>query len=118
MAGRGRRRQSAESDRNGPGSHSGDDLLYPGQSVSGGRGRRFTLTANQISGLEVFGISSYAGGNAGNVTIEIDGANFTPNTTASLTFNSTLAASSVDFVNAGQIFATFDLNGACPALTP
>ena len=48
-------------------------------SVSGNAATAtYTLTAAQGSGLTVSAISSYAGGNAGNVTIEIDGTNFSP----------------------------------------
>jgi RHS repeat-associated protein len=75
----------------------------------------FTLTATQSSALAVSSISSYAGGNAGNVTIEIDGANFSPAATASLTLGGVaIVATTVDFVNAGQLFATFNLAGATP----
>ncbi len=73
----------------------------------------YTLTVTRSSGLTVSAISSYAGGNAGNVTIEIDGTNFTPNVTASLTLGATpINDSTIDFVSASQIFATFDLTGA------
>jgi RHS repeat-associated protein len=73
----------------------------------------YTLTASQSSALAVTAISSYAGGNAGNVTIEIDGTIFTSSTTASLTLGSaTINASAIDFVSASQLFATFNLTGA------
>ena len=63
--------------------------------------------------MTVSAISPYSGGNAGNVTIEIDGTNFTPSATASLTLGgTTINASAIDFVNASQIFATFNLAGA------
>jgi RHS repeat-associated protein len=77
----------------------------------------YTLAVNQSTALGVTGISSYAGGNAGNVTIEIDGTNFTASTTATLTQGSTtINAGSVYFVNASQIFATFNLAGAALGL--
>jgi hypothetical protein len=73
----------------------------------------YSLTVTQTSALTVTAISSYAGGNAGNVTIEIDGTNFTTATTATLTLGgTTINASAIDFVNAGQLFATFNLTGA------
>jgi RHS repeat-associated protein/uncharacterized repeat protein (TIGR01451 family) len=73
----------------------------------------YTLTATQTGALAISAISSYAGGNGGNVSIEIDGTNFTPGTTATLTLGTTtLTATTVDFVSSGQLFATFDLVGA------
>ena len=83
-------------------------------SVSGAAATAgFTLTATQTAAVTVSAISPYSGGNAGNVTIEIDGTNFTPAATASLTLGgTTINASAIDFVNASQIFATFNLAGA------
>ena len=73
----------------------------------------FTLTATETVGVTVSGSSSYAGGNGGYITIEIDGTNFTSSATATLTVGSTtISASSIDFVSADQIFATFNLAGA------
>ena len=84
------------------------------QSVSGAAATAgFTLTATQTAAVTVSAISPYSGGNAGNVTIEIDGTNFTPAATASLTLGgTTINASSIDFVSASQMFATFNLTGA------
>ncbi|HUY34489.1 MAG TPA: carboxypeptidase regulatory-like domain-containing protein, partial [Pirellulales bacterium] len=83
-------------------------------SVSGAAATAgYTLTAQQTTAVSVSAISSYAGGNAGNVTIEIDGENFTRGATASLTLAAaTLNATAIDFVNASQLFATFNLVGA------
>ncbi|HQU42335.1 MAG TPA: CARDB domain-containing protein, partial [Pirellulales bacterium] len=83
-------------------------------SVSGAAATAgYTLTTSQTSALGVSAISSYSGGNAGNATIEIDGANFTTATTASLSLGgATINASAVDFVSASQLFATFNLAGA------
>jgi hypothetical protein len=76
------------------------------------------LTADQTNSLGVSAISSYAGGNGGNVTIEIDGTNFSPNTTASLTLGGTqIADSTIDFVSASQLFATFPLTNAATVPT-
>ena len=74
----------------------------------------YTLTASQAAALSISGISSYSGGSTGNVTVEIDGTNFTPSATASLTLGggASIAASAIDFVSASQIFATFSLSGA------
>jgi RHS repeat-associated protein len=70
----------------------------------------YALTVTQTTTLAVAAISSYAAGNAGNATIEIDGDNFTPQTTANLILETaTIAASTIEFVNAGQLFATFEL---------
>ena len=73
----------------------------------------YSLLAAQISDLSVSAISSYSGGNGGEVTVEIDGANFTPQAAASLTLGATtINASSIEFVSGSRIFATFDLAGA------
>ena len=83
-------------------------------SVSGAAATAsFTVTATQPAAVSVSAISPNSGGNAGNVTIEIDGTNFTPAATASLTLGgTTIDASAMDFVNASQMFATFNLAGA------
>jgi RHS repeat-associated protein len=82
-------------------------------SVSGSAATAgYTLTATQTSALTITDTSSYAGGQGGKVTIEIDGTNFAPSVTASLTGTTTLLATAIDYVNASQIFATFDLSGA------
>ena len=84
-------------------------------SVSGAAAMAgFTLTATQGSALTVAASNTpYTGGNAGHATIEIDGTNFTSATTATLTLGGTMVnASSIDFVSASQIFATFNLTGA------
>ena len=89
-------------------------------SVSGAAATAgFTLSATQGSAY-CGGIDTpYTGGNAGNVTIEIHGANFTPTVTASLTLGCvTINAASINFVSASKIFATFNLTGARPALMP
>jgi RHS repeat-associated protein/uncharacterized repeat protein (TIGR01451 family) len=85
-------------------------------SVSGAAATAgFGITATQTSALSVSAISSYAGGNAGNVTVEIDGANFTPGTTANLTLGgTTIPYTAIDFVSASQLYATFNLKGAVP----
>ena len=73
----------------------------------------YTIAATQTSALTVSAISSYAGGNAGNVTVDIDGTNFTPTTTASLTLGgTTINSSAIDFASSSQIYATFNLTGA------
>jgi RHS repeat-associated protein len=84
------------------------------QSVSGAAGTAgFTLTATQTGALALSAISPTSGGNAGNVTVEIDGTNFTPSMTASLTLESnTIRSSAIDYASASQLFATFNLSGA------
>jgi YD repeat-containing protein len=73
----------------------------------------YTLTVTQTAAVTVSAISPSSGGNAGNVTVEIDGTNFTPAATASLTLGgTTINASAMDFVNASKMFATFNLAGA------
>jgi YD repeat-containing protein len=85
-------------------------------SVSGAAATSaFTLTATQSSGLSVTSLGSTSAGNAGNATIEITGANFAPNASASLTLGAaTINASAIDYINPGQIYATFNLTGATP----
>ena len=83
------------------------------ESVSGAAATAgYTLTATQTAALAVTGIGEYSGGNAGNMTIEIDGTNFLPSAAASLTGGTTINASAVDFVSASQLFATFNLTNA------
>ena len=76
----------------------------------------FTITATQTGVLSVATpATSLTGGNAGNATVEIDGTNFAPGITASLTLGgTTISSSAIDFVSASQIFGTFNLNGAVP----
>jgi RHS repeat-associated protein len=75
----------------------------------------FTITATQTGVLSVATPATLTGGNAGNATVEIDGTNFAPGITASLTHGgTTISSSAIDFVSASQIFATFNLNGAAP----
>jgi RHS repeat-associated protein len=84
-------------------------------SVSGDAARAgFTLTAGQVSALSVtVPTSPYTGGNGGNVTLEIDGANFTSSTTARLSLSgTTIPATAIDFVNPSLVYATFNLAGA------
>ena len=70
----------------------------------------FTLTVQQITGLKVSAISTYAGGNHGSTTIEIDGTNFSTGTTAKLTLGTTtINDSAIYFVSPSQIYATFPL---------
>ena len=70
----------------------------------------YTLTATQTGAVGVSSISSYSGGNGGNVTIEINGTNFSRKTTASLSLGgATVGAASVYYQSASQIFATFNL---------
>jgi YD repeat-containing protein len=83
-------------------------------SVSGSAAAAgYTITATQTSSMAVSAIAPSSGGNAGNVTVEIDGTNFPPGAVASLTRGGeTVAASTIDHVSASQLFATFNLAGA------
>ncbi len=73
----------------------------------------YTLTATETAAVGISAISSFAAGNAGNATIEIDGTNFTRSTTATLSLGgASITASSIDYQSASQIFATFNLTGA------
>ena len=81
-------------------------------SVSGRPLASYTLTATQSSYPDGVVRLERPGGNAGNVTMEIDGTNFTPNTTATLTGPGGTITASIDYVNASQVFATFNLKGA------
>ena len=88
-------------------------------SVSGAAATAgFTLTVTQTQCPDRVRHLADLGGNAGNVTIEIDGTNFSPTTTATLTLGgTTITPRRIDFVSASQIFATFNLAGATPATT-
>ncbi len=83
-------------------------------SVSGAAATAgFTITATQTAALTVSANSPASGGNGGNVTIEIDGTNFTPAAKASLALGgTTINASAIEFISASQIYATFNLAGA------
>ena len=75
----------------------------------------YSITATQTPALSVTAISPNTGANAGSVTVEIDGTNFSPSITATLTNGTTtVPAAAIDFVNASQIFATFNLLGVAP----
>ncbi|MHB1561134.1 MAG: beta strand repeat-containing protein [Isosphaeraceae bacterium] len=86
------------------------------ESVSGAAASAsYTLTVTQGNAPTVSFLSPASGGNAGNVTVAIDGTNLAPTDTFSLTNGSTtLTATAIDFVSASQIYATFDLAGAAP----
>ena len=59
----------------------------------------YSITATQTSALAISAISPDSGGRYGTVTIEIDGTNFSPAMTASMTNGSnTLNATAIDFV--------------------
>ncbi len=73
----------------------------------------YSLTATQTSAVSVSAISSFSGGSGGNVTITINGTNFSRNTIASLSLGgTTINAAFIYYQNASQIFATFNLAGA------
>ena len=73
----------------------------------------YTLTATQSSALAITSIPATPSGNGGNATVEIDGTNFAPNATATLTLGgATITATSIQYVSASQIFAVFNLTGA------
>ncbi|HVX13045.1 MAG TPA: DUF4214 domain-containing protein [Pirellulales bacterium] len=93
---------------------SGGTYYFLIHSVSGAAATAgYTLTVSQTSALDVSATSLSSGGNAGNVTVEVDGTNFEPSATASLTLGATtIAASAIDYVNSGKFFATFNLTGA------
>ena len=98
-----------------PAALSGATYYVLAHSVSGSAAAAgFTLTVAAVSALTVnVPAMPYTGGNGGNSTIEIDGANFSLNTTASLTLGSaTIDASAVQFINSSRIFTTFNLSGA------
>ncbi len=83
-------------------------------SVSGNAAAAgYTLNVTQTSALGVSATSLSTGGNAGKVTVEVDGTNFAPNVTANLTHGGAMiAATSINYVNSSKFFATFDLTGA------
>ncbi len=73
----------------------------------------FTVTAAQTAAVTVSAIGPTSGGTGGNVTVAIAGTNFMANDTIALTLGATtIYASSINFVSASQIFASFNLAGA------
>ena len=74
----------------------------------------YTLTVTQAAALAVTGIGASSGGNAGNMTIEIDGANFPSTATATLTLVGTTTHRRLGhrFRQRQSLFATFSLAGA------
>jgi hypothetical protein len=74
----------------------------------------YTLTVTQTNALTIAMPSTpYAGGNGGNLTLDIKGTNFTPSTTASLSLGATtIDAASIFYQSASEIYVTFDLQGA------
>jgi RHS repeat-associated protein len=88
------------------------DILV--ESVSGAAATSgYTLTITQGNAPTISGLSTTSGGNAGNLTVGIAGTNFAPTATPALTLGaSTIPAAAIDYVNASQIYATFDLKGA------
>jgi RHS repeat-associated protein len=86
-------------------------VLVHGREGAAGAAQPFTLTPT-LSTFGVTGLSVTSGGNAGPVTTQVSGYGFTGATSVSLVMGSTtVAASSVRYVNAGTLFATFDLTG-------
>jgi RHS repeat-associated protein len=83
-------------------------------SVSGAAATAsYTITATQSATLSVSSLGLTQAGNGGNATVPINGVNFTPTTTATLTMGgTTIDATAVDYVSSGQIYATFPLSGA------
>ena len=81
-------------------------------NIGGSLPASYTLTATQSNTLTVSSVSKFEGGDTGNMTMEIDGTNFTSNTTASLTVLGGTATinAAIDYINASQLFATFNLN--------
>jgi RHS repeat-associated protein len=86
------------------------------RSVSGSAATAsFTVTVTQTSAARISSLAPGSGGNAGFLTIEIDGDNLAPTAAAVLTMGGiTLNDAAMDFVNASQVFATFQLTGAIP----
>ena len=82
-------------------------------SVSGAAATAdYTLNVpRQCMGVSATSLSS--AGNAGNVTVEVDGTNFAANVSANLKLGATtISATAIDYVNSSKFFATFDLSGA------
>ncbi len=83
-------------------------------SVSGAAATAdYTLNVTQTSALGVSATSLSSAGNAGDVTVEVDGTNFAANVSANLTLGATtISATAIDYVNGSKFFATFNLSGA------
>ncbi|HET6882120.1 MAG TPA: DUF4214 domain-containing protein, partial [Pirellulales bacterium] len=70
----------------------------------------YTLTVSETNAVTVSNILPTFGALGRKVTIEIDGVNFTPTSTAHLAFGEwVVPADSIDFVDSSLIFATFNL---------
>jgi RHS repeat-associated protein len=71
----------------------------------------FTVTAS-LPGFSIQNVSTNVGGNAGRVTIKLEGAGFTPQTLVSLVSgNTVIDAARIDFRSPSLLYATFDLAG-------
>jgi RHS repeat-associated protein len=89
------------------------DILV--RSVSGAAAAAgYTIIATQTANVTVAASpTAYMGGNAGTITIPISGTNFSTTTTARLVLGgTTINASSIEYVNGGEIYATFNVSSA------
>ncbi len=80
---------------------------------SAGGQETYSLTAS-IVGFSITGITPDAGSNLGSVTLTISGAKFDANARVELVApdGTVLDASKITWVNSGELWATFDLQGA------
>ena len=84
------------------------------ESVSGAATTAaFTLTATQSSGESISSFSPSSAGNGGSTIVQINGTNFAANAIATLTQGgTTITDTSIDYVSASELLATFNLSGA------
>ena len=86
-------------------------IMLQGDQASAG-GQPFTLTAQELT-FGVLGVSPSRGGNIGETTVTIQGADLSPSTAVSLVgSNGTrYPAAATFFQNSTTLYATFDLTG-------
>jgi hypothetical protein len=104
-----------------PGTQAGTYYLLAYADTLASQPTPFTLLAELLP-FALTGVTPNHGGNAGNVTLRLTGSGITSNSTAKLVY---LGSNAVPVevvpirtrrVNMGEMFATFDLNGAIPAI--
>ena len=86
-------------------------IVLQGQENAAG-GQPFTLTAQELS-LAVLGATPSTGGNGGDTTVTVQGAEFSPATAVSLVDQDGTKhpAAAVFYKDSSTLFATFDLTG-------
>ncbi len=95
-----------------PSGQGGAYYIWLHGTAGAGAGQPFTLLASQVT-FAATGFTPSTASNQGQVTMDVTGANFTPQTTVSLQGGSnTINAQTVTFISANELNATFDLTSA------